>query len=151
MPACLAADLWQQHPHVVLDQCLPCDGQGNLRLDRPIELNRQRLDALLVGPGIGPGIGPAAESQEGAFWRNLLAWPGLVVLDADGLNRLSGPAILGWASMPALGCSSARGPPGSRPTPANSAGCFPSSAATQPLFASALLAKRPGPVAPVCC
>ena len=125
LPACLAADLWQQYPHVVLDQSLPCDGQGNLRLDQPIELNRQRLDALLVGPGIGPGIGPGAESQEGAFWRNLLAWPGLLVLDADGLNRLSGPAILGLGLNACAWLQQRQGPTWITPHPGEFSRLFP--------------------------
>ncbi len=93
LPAGLAGSLWQQHPHVVVSQTLPCHENGSLRLEPLADLNPQRLDALLIGPGIGP-LPPCdgyLGSGEAEGWRSLLAWPGLLVLDADGLNRLAGP------------------------------------------------------------
>ncbi len=93
LPAGLAGSLWQQHPHVVVGQTLACHNHGSLRLDPLIDLDPQRLDAVLIGPGIGPLAPPVPQAGPGEAdcWRSLLAWPGLLVLDADGLNRLAGP------------------------------------------------------------
>jgi len=121
LPASLAADLWQLHPHVVVSQILPCDGQGNLSLDFPIAPNCQRLDALLIGPGIGP----AAASQEGHLWRNLLTWPGLLVLDADGLNRLSNLASLGLDVNASAWLQQRQGPTWITPHPGEFRRLFP--------------------------
>jgi len=46
-----------------------------------------RLDAVLLGPGIGAAAGPWQTQAE-----PLLSFPGLLVLDADGLNQ--------WAASP---------------------------------------------------
>ncbi len=93
LPADLASSLWQQHPHVVVGQTLTCHHMGSLRLDPLLDLDPQRLDALLIGPGIGPLPPPVSQAEPGEadHWQSLLTWPGLLVLDADGLNRLAGP------------------------------------------------------------
>ena len=75
LPEAVASTIWQQHPHVVVSP------------DPLADLDPQRLDALLVGPGLGP---VAAD-----YWRSLLGWQGLLVLDADGLNHLAGPVSQG--------------------------------------------------------
>ncbi|MEB3326815.1 MAG: NAD(P)H-hydrate dehydratase [Synechococcus sp.] len=121
LPASLANDLWQRHPHVVVSQTLPCDAQGNLCLDLPIAPNCQRLDALLIGPGIGP----TAASQEGGFWQKLLAWPGLLVLDADGLNRLSNLASLGLDFSASAWLQQRQGPTWLTPHPGEFRRLFP--------------------------
>ena len=64
----------------------------------------ERLDAILLGPGIGypnPNSGLSPPSDTSA-WDQLGAFAGLLVLDADGLNRLAGQdnqqpdGALGW-------------------------------------------------------
>ena len=52
-----------------------------LLLEGLVSTSLERLDAVLIGPGIGPG------GLEG--WQPLQAFQGLLVIDADGLNRLS--------------------------------------------------------------
>jgi NAD(P)H-hydrate epimerase len=49
----------------------------------------ERLDAVLVGPGIGPEevMGKRADTRAG--WQALQEFRGLLVLDADGLNQLA--------------------------------------------------------------
>jgi NAD(P)H-hydrate epimerase len=79
--AAMAAGLMPVLPHVVPEM----DPFSAGALDR--------LDAVLVGPGIGApraataAGGPLAESVEG--WRHLQEFAGTLVVDADGLNRIS--------------------------------------------------------------
>ena len=91
----IAADLWQAHPHVVLEPELGATPAGGLALADLSEGWLERLDAVLLGPGLG-GLGssgaplPAAlEAGERHRWSELGAFEGLLVLDADGLNRLA--------------------------------------------------------------
>ena len=96
IPEELADSLWQVHPHVVLEASLGVTEAGGLALaDLPVSW-LERLDAVLIGPGIGhafqsaPDLArgwiPAAEMER---WRQLQEFSGLVVVDADGLNRLA--------------------------------------------------------------
>jgi NAD(P)H-hydrate epimerase len=69
------------HPHVVLEE----QPLGAMSFDR--------LDAVLVGPGLGPGLDPddpgSDRSLQEPWWQPLQRFPGLLVLDADGLNRIT--------------------------------------------------------------
>ena len=49
----------------------------------------ERLDAVLIGPGIGPDPLEPAERER---WRQLVGFEGLLLVDADGLNRLAAGA-----------------------------------------------------------
>ncbi|MDM7953692.1 MAG: NAD(P)H-hydrate epimerase [Cyanobium sp. CZS 25K] len=98
-PQELAPHLWQIHPHVVLEPGLGATPAGGLALGGLPEGWLDRLDAVLVGPGLG-GLGntgdpfPAAlEAQEQERWKELADFEGLLVLDADGLNRLAAMGI----------------------------------------------------------
>jgi NAD(P)H-hydrate epimerase len=87
----LAENLWQRLPHVVVQRQLACSSGGSLRLGGLQPNDLDRLDAVLLGPGIGNAsdieLGPSdAEHQA---WALLQAFSGLLVLDADGLNRCS--------------------------------------------------------------
>jgi hydroxyethylthiazole kinase-like uncharacterized protein yjeF len=85
VPATVADHLWQVLPHVVLEE-------------RPLaEGALDRLDAVLVGPGLGPVAGPGgldrsagagALGEREPWWPALQAFGGLLVIDADGLNRV---------------------------------------------------------------
>jgi len=85
VPPRVAEQLWMVLPHVVVETRPLADGA----LDR--------LDAVLVGPGLGPWPdGEETASPAGAreaWWDDLRGFPGLLVVDADGLNRLD-PAWL---------------------------------------------------------
>ncbi|MEB3260897.1 MAG: NAD(P)H-hydrate dehydratase [Cyanobacteriota bacterium] len=71
VPPLVAETLWMVLPHVVVET-------------RPLsEGALERLDAVLVGPGLGP-----AGARE-SWWGALQTFPGLLVVDADGLNRVS--------------------------------------------------------------
>lgn len=89
LAATQADALWQLLPHVVLQRRLPCNSDGALLLGPLADGDLERLDAVLLGPGLGPGPLAAAEQEA---WQRLQAFGGLLVLDADGLNRTSA----GW-------------------------------------------------------
>jgi NAD(P)H-hydrate epimerase len=77
VPPPVAEHLWMVLPHVVLET-------------RPLDAGAlDRLDAVLVGPGLGPvpeeAAGPGVRES---WWDALQAFGGLLVVDADGLNRL---------------------------------------------------------------
>ncbi len=96
LPVELADALWQVHPHVVLEASLGATAPGGLALADLPATWLERLDAVLLGPGIGldslgtgdlaAGWLPAGEVER---WQQLREFPGLLVLDADGLNRLA--------------------------------------------------------------
>mgnify|MGYP006280144387 CR=1 FL=1 len=103
LPRGVAEQLWQPMPDVVVSAGLSCDQGGGLNLAGLPAAALERLDAVLVGPGLGEGPGPdtasfqeAARSAKGTMpdqaetWDQLQRTPALLVIDADGLNRLAG-------------------------------------------------------------
>jgi NAD(P)H-hydrate epimerase len=80
LPGMVAEQLWTVLPHVVPEPD-PLGGAGG-----------ERLDAVLVGPGLGPAAGAddAGAAREEELWQRLRGFAGTLVLDADGLNRISG-------------------------------------------------------------
>jgi hydroxyethylthiazole kinase-like uncharacterized protein yjeF len=98
LPDVMADALWLRHPDVVLEADLPSDAAGALLLAPLARLRLERLDALLLGPGLGLPAAPGqdcppargrAEECESEAWEQLRTFPGLLLLDADGLNRLA--------------------------------------------------------------
>ncbi|MFN9546855.1 MAG: NAD(P)H-hydrate epimerase [Cyanobacteriota bacterium] len=77
VPTAVADQLWLVLPHVVLEE-------------RPLaEGALERLDAVLVGPGLGPAAaGVCGTEGREPWWGALQAFGGLLVVDADGLNRI---------------------------------------------------------------
>ena len=118
VPRALEGKLWQVHPHVVLE---PRQAVGP---------SLDRLDAVLVGPGLGP---PGVDDLDAAWWEALLQFPGLVVLDADGLSRIRAA----WLQQ-------RRGPTWITPHGAEFARLFPDLAPLPPLEAAAEAAQRTG-------
>jgi len=134
LPERVAAELWRWLPHAVLHQALPSDSNGNLTLAALADAQLERLDAVLLGPGIGSGDGAAA-AQEPAAWQRLQAFDGLLVLDADGLNRIDAP----WLGQ-------RRGPTWITPHAGEFARLFPHLADEPPLLAAARAARQSGSV-----
>jgi len=90
LPRELVANLWMVHPEVVLAAELGSNAAGGLDLAPLVDLDLDRLDVILLGPGLGGLAAPETRpGSEAETWSRLQAFPGLLVLDADGLNRLA--------------------------------------------------------------
>ncbi len=84
LPNSVSSDLWSTHPEVLLLGNLETfqDGSsGFSKVFHEVELNR--FDSILLGPGLG-----IAEEKD-CFGADLLDFKGLLILDADAINRLS--------------------------------------------------------------
>ncbi|MEB3157934.1 MAG: NAD(P)H-hydrate dehydratase [Synechococcus sp.] len=91
VPEPVASTLWQLLPELLVSEAVPCNDQRGLDWGLWLHEQRlQRLDTVLLGPGLGENSA-VWESQAGA----LQAFPGLLVLDADGLNQLAS-SCQGW-------------------------------------------------------
>ncbi len=130
LPEAVAEGLWTVLPHVVPEpDPIGAAADG-------------RLDAVLVGPGLGPP-GGATGSADGdkawkaaageGIWNPLLGFAGTLVVDADGLNRISAA----WLERRA-------GPTWLTPHAAEFARLFPDLAELPPLEAAARASQRCG-------
>ena len=143
LPAEMAEQLWLRHPDVVLEASLASDAAGALELAPLARLRLDRLDAALLGPGLGlPDVcwSPTPGGGDGV-WEALGAFQGLLLLDADGLNRLAqhegaGGAI-GWLQR-------RRGPTWITPHRGEFDRLFPQLADQPPLQAAAAAASCSG-------
>lgn len=142
LPAGMAEQLWLRHPEVVLEASLASDAAGALELAPLVRLRIDRLDALLLGPGLGlPGAGEPGGDE--GIWEVLGAFPGLLLLDADGLNRL---AARGGAGDAARWLQQRRGPTWITPHRGEFDRLFPELADQPPLQAAAAAAVGSGAV-----
>jgi NAD(P)H-hydrate epimerase len=91
LPRELEASLWSVHPEVVPESFLGASAGGGLALADLPDGWLDRLDAVLLGPGLG-APGRDCEPTELHRWEELQAFGGLLLLDADGLNRLAAGA-----------------------------------------------------------
>lgn len=140
LPAHLAEGLWALQPEVVLERSPNCAADGALRLEGLDRQVLERLDVVLVGPGIGNAADTPAPGT-GRGWDALESFDGLVVLDADGLNRLAA----GAAGLSAESWLSRRaGPTWLTPHRQEFARLFPHLATQEPLEAAAAAADRTG-------
>ena len=83
MPPAASARVHGRHPHFLdasAGQAAPC-GEGPLHWEQLP--NPLHFDAVVLGPGID------RLPFNGTAWQPLQSFPGLLVLDADGLNRLA--------------------------------------------------------------
>jgi NAD(P)H-hydrate epimerase len=134
LPEPLATNLWSELPQVVVRRSLSCNPAGHLELAELAAEDGSRLDAIVVGPGLGHG--PDSEDEA---WTWLQGFRGLLLLDADGLNRL---ASLGEAALPWL--RQRQGPTWLTPHPGEFARRFPRWGALPPLQAAARAAEASG-------
>jgi NAD(P)H-hydrate epimerase len=125
LPPDMGEALWLVHPHAVLEEA-------------PLgPASFERLDAVLVGPGLGPGpdaqLGGGERPRAEPWWDPLQCFPGLLVLDADGLNRIT----------PTWLCQR-QGPTWITPHSGEFGRLFPDLAGSPPLEAAAEAARRTG-------
>ena len=172
LPEAVAAGLWQSQPQVVIQRSLASGPSGGLALGELQSIDLQRLDALVLGPGIGTAVGEKAvgvgagnwagsgaggtavsgsagidEEISGAeldFWRALQRSPALLLLDADGLNRLAGPIAQQFGVSPAAWLSGRLGPSWITPHAGEFARLFPELASLPALEAAAAAARASG-------
>ncbi|CAK6699706.1 NAD(P)H-hydrate dehydratase [Synechococcus sp. CBW1107] len=127
VPEPVARELWSLLPHVVLARAP----------EEPGALDR--LDAVLIGPGLGPDT-PADGTDSPPIWGALQSFAGLVVIDADGLNQLAA----GVAGEAMAWLQGRQGPTWLTPHGGEFARLFPDLAGEQPLEAAAVAAARCG-------
>ncbi len=85
LPNLVAESIWQVAPEIVLKGTMQCDHKGNASLFSALKnIDLSAYDSLLVGPGIGIDNDDWQKSKE-----YLIAFEGLLILDADALNRIS--------------------------------------------------------------
>jgi len=85
LPEQVAKSIWQVAPEIVLKGTIQSDHNGNASLVsvlKNIDLNS--FDSLAIGPGIGIDHDDWQKSKD-----YLLSFQGLLILDADALNRIS--------------------------------------------------------------
>jgi NAD(P)H-hydrate epimerase len=174
---------------VVIQRSLASCPAGGLALGELQSTDLQRLDALVLGPGIGTAVGEKAVSEkavgekavgetalgetagigtapsDGAesggagggagmdeeisgaeldFWQALQRSPALLLLDADGLNRLAGPIARQFGVSPAAWLSGRLGPSWITPHAGEFARLFPDLASLPALEAAAAAARASG-------
>lgn len=139
LPTPMGQSLWQQMPHVVVNQELGCTPAGDLLLEGLASPTLERLDAVLIGPGIGASCSGGSGAGDLEGWQPLQAFEGLVVIDADGLNRLSlmDGGGLAWLQR-------RQGATWLTPHPGEFARLFPQWAALPPLEAAQQAAQASG-------
>ena len=84
LPDSVSSGLWKTHPEVVLLGDLNTFQDGSSDFSKVLnEVDLSRFDSILIGPGLG-----IAEEKD-CFGDELQGFRGLLILDADAINRLS--------------------------------------------------------------
>jgi NAD(P)H-hydrate epimerase len=142
VPAAVAQQLWSVQPHVVLSASLGGLQQGGADLGSLPAMALERLDAVALGPGLGPGPsaadGDAAMAADHQAWHQLQRFEGLLLLDADGLNRLA------QRGGPSSWLQDRRGPSWITPHRGEFDRLFPELVGVPPLEAAAAAAQASG-------
>ena len=85
LPDLVAKSIWQVEPEVVLKGRLKSDLNGNsILFDAIKHIDLSSYDSIVIGPGIGLNKDDWEKSTQ-----HLLDLKGLLILDADALNRIS--------------------------------------------------------------
>ncbi len=85
LPKIVAETIWQVAPEIVLKETMNCNQTGNASLCSALKnIDLSEYDSLAVGPGIGIDNDDWQKSKD-----FLLNFKGLLILDADALNRIS--------------------------------------------------------------
>ncbi len=90
LPKSISSDLWSTHPEVLLLGDLNTFPEGSSDFSKVLnEVDLNRYDSILLGPGLG------IPKENNSFGAELQDFKGLLVLDADAINRLS-LTVKGW-------------------------------------------------------
>ena len=85
MPELVTQSIWQVAPEIVLKGTMQCNENGNASLFSALnKIDLNAYDSLAVGPGIGIDNDDWQKSKD-----YLIGFEGLLILDADALNRIS--------------------------------------------------------------
>ncbi len=84
LPKSISSNIWSSHPEVLLLGNLDTFSDGSSGFSRVLnKVDLNKFDSILLGPGLG------IAEEKGCFGNGLKDFKGLIVLDADALNRLS--------------------------------------------------------------
>ncbi|WP_398325930.1 NAD(P)H-hydrate dehydratase [Vulcanococcus sp.] len=133
LPQPVAEQLWSVQPHVVVSAALQAHPSGSLQLAGLNESALERLDAVVLGPGLG-GTSATEAAAEASIWKLLQRFAGLLLLDADGLNRLAHLGAQPWLQ-------GRHGPTWITPHAGEFARLFPELAHQPPLLAASAAAQ----------
>ena len=85
IPELISKSIWQVAPEIVVKGMMKCDQNGNASLFSALkDIDLTFYDSIVVGPGIGIDNDDWQKSKD-----YLLSFEGLLILDADALNRIS--------------------------------------------------------------
>ncbi len=85
LPELVAESIWQVAPEIVLKETMQSNQNGNASLFSALKnIDLSEFDSLAVGPGIGIDNNDWQKSKD-----FLMDFGGLLILDADALNRIS--------------------------------------------------------------
>jgi len=85
LPELVAESIWQVAPEIVLKETMQSNQNGNASLFSALRnIDLSAFDSVAVGPGIGIDNDDWQKSKE-----FLISYGGLLILDADALNRIS--------------------------------------------------------------
>ena len=85
LPELVAESIWEVAPEIVLKDTMKSNQNGNASLFSALKnIDLSAFDSVAVGPGIGIDNDDWQKSQD-----YLISYEGLLILDADALNRIS--------------------------------------------------------------
>ena len=85
LPELVAESIWQVAPEIVLKDTMQSNQNGNASLFSALKnIDLSSFDSVVVGPGIGIDIDDWQKTKD-----YLIGFEGLLILDADALNRIS--------------------------------------------------------------
>ena len=85
LPELVAESIWQVAPEIVIKETMQSNQNGNASLFSALKnIDLSSFDSVVVGPGIGIDNDDWQKSED-----YLIGFEGLLILDADALNRIS--------------------------------------------------------------
>tara|TARA_Y100001968_G_C19438506_1_gene761169 strand:- start:2132 stop:3586 length:1455 start_codon:yes stop_codon:yes gene_type:complete len=85
LPDVVANSIWRSAPEIIIQDTLCQSSEGNSLIYEALKRNNlNKFDSILIGPGIGVDVQDWEKSIG-----SLLGFKGLLILDADALNRIA--------------------------------------------------------------